>query len=178
MGPRGSAAARARRPAARRVESRVVDDGRLYLEDLRAGQRFTTGEHEVDAAQIVAFARDFDPQPFHTDEEAAQHSFFGSLVASGWHTAGITMKLLVEGLPIAGGLIGTGGELAWPAPIRPGAVLHVEAEVLEVRPSRSRPERGSALLRIETLDRDGELVQVFTGTMVVPRRLPEGDDAA
>jgi acyl dehydratase len=150
-----------------------VDDGPIYLDDLHAGQRFTTGEHQLDVPQIVAFARDFDPQPFHTDPEAARHSFFGGLVASGWHTAGITMKLLVEGLPIAGGIIGAGGELAWPAPTRPGAVLHAEVEVLEVRPSRSRPERGTVLVRIETLDREGELVQVFTVTMVVPRRPPD-----
>jgi acyl dehydratase len=154
-----------------------VDDGLIYLDDLRVGQRFTSREYTLDADEITAFGRRYDPQPFHTDEEAARDSFFGGLVASGWHTAGITMRLLVEGLPIAGGVIGAGGELAWPAPTRPGAVLHVEAEVLEVRPSRSRPDRGSALVRIETLDRDGELAQVFTATMIVPRRPAAGGAA-
>ena len=101
------------------VESGAVDDGLIYLEDLRVGQRFTTGEYALEADDITAFARQYDPQPFHTDQEAARDSFFGGLVASGWHTAGITMRL-VEGLPIAGGVIGAGGQLDWPAPTRPG----------------------------------------------------------
>lgn len=147
-----------------------MDDGPLYLDDLRVGQRFVTASHALDADAITAFAREYDPQPFHTDPDAAADSFFGGLVASGWHTAGITMRLLVESLPIAGGLIGAGGEISWPAPTRPGAVLHVEAEVVEVRPSRSRPERGMVLVRIETMDERGALAQVFTCTMVVPRR--------
>jgi acyl dehydratase len=153
-----------------------VDDGLLYLDDLNVGQRFTTGEYVLDADGAVAFASQWDPQPFHTDAEAAAGTFFGELVASGWHTAAITMRLLVEGLPIAGGVIGAGGEIAWPTPTRPGAVLHVEAEVLEVRPSRSRPDRGMAVVRFETVDRDGAVAQVFTATMVVPRR-PAPEDA-
>lgn len=148
----------------------------LFLDDLRPGMRFTSAEYELDATGAIAFASQWDPQPFHTDPNAARDSFFGELVASGWHTAAITMRLLVGGMPIAGGLIGAGGELAWPAPTRPGAVLHVEAEVLEVRPSRSRPDRGTAVVRIETVDRDGELAQVFTVTMIVPRR-PPGEGA-
>ncbi|HSJ73531.1 MAG TPA: MaoC family dehydratase [Miltoncostaeaceae bacterium] len=147
-----------------------MHDGPYYLDDLRVGQRFTTGEFELDADRAIAFARDWDPQPFHTDADAAADSFFGELVASGWHTAAITMRLLVERLPIAGGLIGAGGEISWPAPTRPGAVLHVEGEVLEVRPSRSRPDRGIAVVRMETVDREGAVTQVFTVTMVVPRR--------
>src|ERR1022692_363691 len=90
-------------------------DGALYLDDLHVGQHFTSASHAIDAAQIKAFARQFDPQPFHLDEEAAKGTMFGGLVASGWHTAAITMRLLVEsGLPIAGGLIGIGGEMSWP----------------------------------------------------------------
>jgi acyl dehydratase len=153
-----------------------VDDGPYYLDDLRVGQRFTTGEFELSPELAIAFARDWDPQPFHTDPAAAADTFFGELVASGWHTAAITMRLLVEGLPIAGGLIGAGGEISWPAPTRPGAVLHVEGEVLEVRPSRSRPDRGMAVVRMETVDRDGGVAQVFTVTMVVPRRPSAEDD--
>jgi acyl dehydratase len=147
-----------------------VDGGLLYLDDLRVGQRFTTGEYALDAEGIAEFARQWDPQPFHTDAEAARDSFFGELVASGWHTAGITMRLLVRDLPLAGGLLGAGGEISWPAPTRPGAVLHVEAEVVEVRPSRSRPDRGMAVVRIETLDERGAVAQLFTCTMVVTRR--------
>jgi acyl dehydratase len=150
-----------------------VDDGRLYLDDLRVGQRFTTREYALDAEGIVEFARRWDPQPFHTDPDVAEGTFFGGLVASGWHTAAITMRLLVQDLPVAGGLIGAGGEISWPAPTRAGAVLHCECEVLEVRPSRSRPDRGIAVVRIETVDRDGAAAQVFTVSMVVPRR-PEG----
>jgi acyl dehydratase len=155
-----------------------VDDGPYYLDDLRVGQRFTTGEYELSSERAIAFARDWDPQPFHTDAEAASDSFFGELVASGWHTAAITMRLIVQDLPIAGGLIGAGGEISWPAPTRPGAVLHVEGEVLEVRPSRSRPDRGMAVVRMETKDRDGGVAQVFTVTMVVPRRPSADGDGA
>ena len=155
------------------VESRLVDDGLLYLDDLRVGPRFTTGEYEMDADGAVAFASQWDPQPFHTDAEAAPGTFFGELVASGWYTAAITMRLLVRDFPVAGGVIGAGGEISWPAPTRPGAVLHVEGEVLEVRPSRSRPERGMAVVRFETKGRDGAVAQVFTASVVVPRRPAE-----
>src|SRR5262249_1002613 len=112
----------------------------LYLDDLSVGQRFVSGTHVMDEEQIRAFAAQFDPQPFHRDAEAAKTTFFGALVASGWHTAAVTMRLLVQsGLPLAGGIVGAGGEINWPSPVRPGAVLQVESEILEVRPSRSRP---------------------------------------
>ena len=109
----------------------------LYLDDLHVGQRFTSGTHLIDEEQIRAFARQFDPQPFHLDAEAAKGTLFEGLVASGWHTAAITMRLLVESLPISGGLIGAGGEISWPKPTRPSAVLHVDSEILELRPSAS-----------------------------------------
>ena len=143
----------------------------LYLEDFVVGARFTSGTHTLDADQIKTFARQFDPQPFHLDEEAASHSFFGGLVASGWHTAAITMSLLVKsGMPIAGGLIGAGGELTWPHPTRPGDTLTVESEVLAVTPSRSRPERGMITLRSRTRNQKGEVVQDMTSRMLAWRR--------
>ncbi len=144
---------------------------RLFLEDLHPGQRFTSGSHMIDEAQIKAFARQFDPQPFHLDDEAAKGSLFAGLAASGWHTAAITMRLQVEsGLPISGGIIGAGGELSWPRPTRPGDILHVESEVIEVKPSRSRPERGMITVRSETLNQRSEVVQILTVKLVVPRR--------
>ena len=147
---------------------------RLYLEDLHVGDRFTSGEHALDAAQIVAFAREFDPQPFHTDPEEAEHTFFRGLAASGWHTAALTMKLLVEsGIPLADGIIGSGGEVAWPQPTRPDDVLHVESEVMEITPSRSRPERGMVVMRCETRNQRGEVLQRFSPKLVVSRR-PKG----
>ena len=115
------------------ISGEVGGDDPLYLDDLQVGQRFTSKTHVVDAAQIKAFARQFDPQPFHLDDDAAKDSLFSGLVASGWHTAAITMRLLVErGLPLAGGVVGAGGELSWPRPTRPGDVLQVESEVLEI----------------------------------------------
>src|SRR5215468_8996051 len=112
----------------------------LYLDDLHIGLRFTSGTHAIDERQITAFAREFDPQPFHLDPDAAKASLFGGLAASGWHTAAITMRLQVDGgLPIRGGLVGLSVELAWPKPTRPGDILHVESEVVDVTPSRSRP---------------------------------------
>jgi len=144
----------------------------LCLEDLRVGQRFVSGTHRIDEEQIRAFAQQFDPQPFHLDAEGAKGTFFGGLVASGWHTAAITMRLLVGGgLPIAGGIVGAGGEIAWPSPVRPGAVLHVESEILELRPSRSRPDRGMVTVRSETRDQFGVVVQVLVAKLVVPRRM-------
>ena len=150
----------------------------LYLDDLRVGQRFTSGTHALDEDQIRAFAQQFDPQPFHLDAEAAKKTLFEGLVASGWHTAAISMRLQVEGgLPIAGGLIGAGGEIAWPKPTRPDAILHVESEVLELRPSRSNPHRGMVTIRSETRNQHGEVVQVLTAKLVVPRRTSSAGQA-
>ena len=141
----------------------------LFLDDLQVGQRFTTEEHAIDERQIVEFARQFDPQPFHTDPEAAKQSLFGGLVASGWHTAAITMRLQVtSGIPIAGGLVGLGGDIAWPHPTRPGDVLHVETEIVNIAPSRSKP-RGVVTLRSETRNQRGEVVQTTTVRLLVPR---------
>jgi acyl dehydratase len=143
--------------------------GTLYLEDLSPGDRFTSAEHALDAEQIVEFAQRFDPQPFHLDEEAAKSTFFQGLAASGWHTASITMRLLTQsGLPLADGVIGSGGEIQWPRPTRPGDVLHVESEVLEVTPSR--PERGMVVVRSETRNQHGEVLQRLTTKLVVSRR--------
>jgi acyl dehydratase len=143
----------------------------LYLDDLHVGLRFTTGTYRIDQAQIIDFANAFDPQPFHLDPEAAQGSVFRGLAASGWHTAAITMRLLVQdGAPIAGGIVGAGTELTWPRPTRPGDVLRVASEVIQVTPSRSRPDRGTVTLRSETLNQDDEVVQIQVATLMVPRR--------
>jgi acyl dehydratase len=143
----------------------------LYLDDLRIGQQFVSRPHTVDEEQIVKFAREFDPQPFHIDPAAAKRTFFGGLVASGWHTAALTMRLLVEGgVPIAGGMVGAGGEIRWPNPTRPGDTLRVHSEVVEIVPSRSRPDRGIVTIRIETRNQHAEVVQRFVGKLVVPRR--------
>jgi acyl dehydratase len=143
----------------------------LYLDDLVVGQTFTSADHALDEAQIVAFARQFDPQPFHLDAEAAQHSLFGGLAASGWHTAAITMRLLVTGgLPIAGGVIGAGGQVDWPRPTRPGDILRVHSTIIEIKPSRSRPDRGMVTVRSETLNQRDEIAQVLIAKLVTPRR--------
>src|SRR5262245_62904294 len=143
----------------------------LFFDDLHVGQRFTSGAHTIDEEQVKAFAREFDPQPFHLDAEAAKGTLFQGLVASGWHTAAVTMRLLVEGgLPIAGGLIGAGAEITWPKPTRPGDTLHVESEILELRPSRSNPGRGLVTVRSETRTHLGDLVQVLVAKLGVPRR--------
>lgn len=144
---------------------------RLYLEDLSVGQRFISASCTLQADEITRFAACYDPQPFHLDPEAARNSVFDGLVASGWHTASVSMRLLVGGgLPIAGGIVGTGGELLWLKPVRPGDTLHVETEVLEVVPSRSKPDRGMVRVRALTINQDGEAVQSFTPKLVVPRR--------
>jgi acyl dehydratase len=144
----------------------------LYLEDFLVGQKYRSARLTVDAAAIRAFASAFDPQPFHLDEEAARASFFGGLAASGWHTAALTMRLLVQGeLRPAGGIIGAGAdELRWPRPVRPGDQIQVEAEVLEVRPSRSRPTHGLVKFRTTTSNQRMEPVQVLVMNLLVERR--------
>lgn len=144
----------------------------LYLEDFAAGQRYGSGTLRVDAAAIKAFAAAFDPQPFHLDEEAARTSFFAGLSASGWHTAALTMRLLVEsGMRPAGGIIGVRAEeLKWPRAVRPGDELEVEAEVLEVRPSGRRPGQGYVKCRTTTLNQRREPVQVLVMNLLVPAR--------
>lgn len=141
-----------------------------YFDDLRVGLRFESGPHTITEAEIKAFAAAFDPQPFHLDDERARTSIFGGLAASGWHTAAITMRLMVDmGIP-AGGLIGTGCELSWPRPTRPGDTLRVVSEVLEIVPSRSRDDRGMAVIRSETRNQNDEIVQQLTAKMVAFKR--------
>jgi acyl dehydratase len=142
-----------------------------FLDDLTVGQRFASQTHTMEEDEMRRFAAEYDPQPFHLDDAAARGTLFGGLVASGWHTAATTMRLIVKGgLPIAGGIIGTGGELLWTSPVRPGDTLRVECEVLEITPSRSKPDRGTVTVRCVTLNQDGEMVQSFTPKLVVPRR--------
>ena len=145
----------------------------IYLEEFTPGQKYVSGTRRVDAAAIKGFAAQFDPQPFHLEEDAARTSFFGGLAASGWHTAALSMRLLVESdFRPAGGVIGSRAEeLKWPRPVRPGDELHVEAEVLEVRPSSSRPGQGFIKCRTTTLNQNDEPVQIFAPTVVVQRRL-------
>jgi acyl dehydratase len=149
-----------------------METGERYLEDFVVGQTFGSGGLRIDAEQIAGFARAFDPQPFHLDEAAARASIFQGLAASGWHTAALTMRLLVESeLKPAGGIVGAGfDEFRWPRPVRPGDELRVESEVLEVRPSQSRPGQGLVKLRMTTLNRNGEAVQILVANLVVPRR--------
>jgi acyl dehydratase len=143
-----------------------------YLEDFAVGQTFGSGRLRIDKERIKTFAAEFDPQPFHLDEEAARNTLFQGLAASGWHTAALTMRLLVESeLKPAGGIVGAGfDEFRWPRPVRPGDELRVESEVLEVRPSKSRPEQGMIKVRTTTLNQNGEPVQISVGNLVVPRR--------
>jgi len=130
----------------------------------------------VDREQIEVFARQFDPQPFHLDEEAARASPFGGLAASGWHTAALTMRLLVtSGPPLAGGILGVEVQIKWKAPTRPGDVLHVESEIVGLTPSRSRPDRGTVVMLSRTLNQRGEVVQDLTATTIVPRRTARSD---
>ena len=143
-----------------------------YLEDFEAGQTFRSGRIRIDAERIKSFAAEFDPQPFHLDERAATDSMFRGLAASGWHTAAITMRLMVEGdLKLAGGIVGAGfDEFRWPRPVRPGDELRVESEVLEVRTSTSRPDQGILKVRTTTLNQNNEPVLVSVGNLIVLRR--------
>jgi acyl dehydratase len=143
-----------------------------YWEDLPVGMKFRSPSYTVEAKEIVEFASHYDPQPFHLDAEAAKSTIFGGLVASGWMTTAVTMRLLVgSGIDVAGGLIGLGvDELRWPKAVRPGDELHLESEVIEAAPSRSRPDRGTIRIRTLTINQAGETVQSMVATLLVPRR--------
>ena len=144
-----------------------------YLEEFAAGQKYGGDARlRVEVERVKSFAAEFDPQPFHLDENAAGASMFKGLAASGWHTAAMTMRLLVASdLQPAGGIIGAGfDELRWPLPVRPGDELRVESEILEVRELKSRGDRGVVKVKTTTLNQRGEAVQVSVGNLFVPRR--------
>jgi acyl dehydratase len=143
----------------------------LYLEDLSVGLKFSAGPRSVSEQEIIAFAKEFDPQPFHTDPEAAKQTIFKGLAASGWHTIAVTMRMLVEGaMPFAGGSIGFGAEISWPRPVRPGDVLTVETEIIEITPSASKPNQAIASLRTTTKNQHGETVLVLMSKNLVFKR--------
>ena len=144
----------------------------LFLEDFTIGQTFGSGCLRIDAEGIKRFAAEFDPQPFHLNEQVALGTIFRGLAASGWHTAALTMRLLVESeFKPAGGVVGAGlEELRWPRPVRPGDELRIETEVLEIRPSKSRPEQGIVKVKVTTLNQGGEALQIYIANLVVQRR--------
>jgi acyl dehydratase len=132
---------------------------RIYLDDLAVGDVFVSDTHRLDAEQIVQFATQFDPQPFHLDEDVAKDTFFQGLAASGWHTTAITMRLLVQSLPLARGVIGAGAEVSWPQPTRPGDALQVTSKIIEIIPSRSKPDRGIVVFECVTSNQDANVLQ-------------------
>ena len=145
--------------------------GKLYLDDLYVGQRFTSGNYVMNLERIKQFAAEFDPQPFHLDEGAAKQSVFKELVASGWHTAAVAMRLLVtSGLPLADGLIGFGGEISWPKPTRPGDTVQVHCEIAEITPSRSKQTQGIVTIRGTMLNQNREAVYQITAKLLVFKR--------
>lgn len=145
----------------------------LFLEDLAVGRRFESRAQRIEPDEVRDFAGRYDPQIFHLDPEAAQETLFGGLAASGWHTAAFTMRLLVESVPIEGGIIGAGNTIEWPRPTRPGDMLRVVSEVIEATQSASRPDRGRIVLRSETINQDDDVVQILTARLVVRRRPAE-----
>jgi acyl dehydratase len=143
----------------------------LYIEDLHIGQRFHAGPHLMTEERIKSFAAEFDPQPFHLDDAAARNTVFQGLAASGWHTAAVAIKMMVESdMRFSSGLIGFGGELTWPKPTRPGDILRLEAEVLEITPSRSKPQQGVVTVRTVVMNQADEPVYIFTAKILAFRR--------
>jgi acyl dehydratase len=144
---------------------------RPRLEDLRVGKRFTSATYGMEAPRIKEFASEFDPQPFHVDNSAAQLSIFKRLTASGWHTPAVAMRpLVMGGLPFANGLVGLGGEIAWPRPARPGVILHVESESVEITPLWCKPHQGVVTARSAMLNQDGKQVCLLAAKLLVLRR--------
>jgi acyl dehydratase len=150
----------------------------LYLEDLEVGRRFTSDSYVMETERMKQFAAEFDPQPFHLDETAARASVFQGLAASGWHTAAAAMQLLMtSGMHFANGIVGLGGEIAWPRPTRPGDVLRMESEIVEITASRSKPQ-GIVTVRSTMRNQQGEVVYVLTAKLLVPRRPGDVKDGA
>ncbi|MFK0342383.1 MaoC family dehydratase [Pseudomonas asiatica] len=143
---------------------------RLFFEDLQVGESFMSGSYEMTQERILSFASEFDPQPFHTDPDAAPKTFFAGLAASGWHTSAVTMRLLVESVPVAGGLIGAGSEITWPRAVRPGDLLRVTTTIRELATSKSKPDRGFAVLESITLNQDDAVCQTTVSKVLVFRR--------
>ena len=142
-----------------------------YFDDLTQGDRIKSATYEVTEEQIISFAREFDPQPFHLDSAVARQTMFKGLIASGWHTAAITMRLFVQTLNFAEGAIGLGvDELRWPNAVRPGDALQVETEIVDLRVSRSKPSHGIVRLRNVTVNQRGEIVQTMSASALVLRR--------
>lgn len=131
---------------------------RIYLDDIAVDDTFVSGQHELDAEQIIQFATQFDPQPFHLDEVVAKGTFFQGLAASGWHTTAVTMRLLVESLPFAHGVIGAGAEISWPQATRPGDILQVTSKIVSITPSRSRPDRAIVVVECVTSNQNDEVL--------------------
>jgi len=151
----------------------VISKPRVF-EDFNAGDRFRSEPSEVTEKQIIEFAREFDPQSFHLDPAAAKQTMFKGLIASGWHTAAISMRLFIQRLNFAEGAIGLGvDELRWPNPVRPGDILRVDTEIVDLRPSRSKPDCGIARIRNVTTNQRGEVVQTMFASALVPRRGPD-----
>ena len=144
--------------------------GAQYYDDIQVGDRFESQSYKMTIGEIRDFANKFDPQPFHLDEEAARASIFGGLVASGWHTAAVTMRLLISSNPFAGGLVGSAVEVRWERPTRPGDDISVFTEVIERRPHRSRTDRGVVVIRAETRNSDGEVLQSLISRFLIERR--------
>lgn len=142
----------------------------LYLEDIKVGDKWTSRTETISLEEIKEFAASYDPQPYHMDETRAKETFFGQLVASGWQTAGITMRLMVESIPMASGLIGASAQIKWPKPTYPNDTLHIEAEVIEIKKSKSKPDRGIVTVEIKTFNQDNEVVQLFICNMLTLSR--------
>ncbi len=154
----------------------VVSMKQRCFDDLKAGDRFRSGRFEVTERQIINFAVEFDPQPFHLDPKKAKETIFKGLIASGWHTASISMRLFVQTMNFAEGAIGLGvDELRWPNPVRPGDTLQVETEIVDVRPSKSKPKNGIIRIRNVTTNQRGEIVQTMFASALVPKRRPQDD---
>jgi acyl dehydratase len=142
-----------------------------FFEDVKKGDRFKSETYTVTEEQIIAFAREFDPQPFHLNAAVADETMFSGLIASGWHTAAITMRLFVRTLNFAEGAIGLGvDELRWPNAVKPNDVLQVETEIVDLRESRSRPSHGIVRIRNVTTNQRGEIVQTMFASALVLRR--------
>jgi len=144
----------------------------LYFEDFIVGLRRELGSRSLSAEQMIAFAREYDPQPFHIDPDAAAHSPFGSLIASGWQTCAVTMRILCDSFLLNSASMGSPGvdEVRWTKPVRPGDTLTVFSTVIEARASRSKPDRGVVVSSTEVVNQHGEIVMTMRGMTMLATR--------
>ncbi len=138
----------------------------IPVETLEIGQTFTSDSLLITKDKIIAFAKEFDPQPFHLDEDEAKQTFFNELVASGWHTSSVTMKLILQSMPFKHGMVGSGGQVSWKRPVKPNDSLHVTTKIINIKPAKNNANQIYLTLECQTLNQFNRVCQIMEANVI------------